>query len=78
MNKTWTDAIEFCREEGKNFSALDEENIEVVLRECVKNDSVDLWTNTYRHTSPYLSLTGISDNKYVIKMLSADYDKQKT
>ncbi|XP_048731650.2 uncharacterized protein LOC125648686 isoform X2 [Ostrea edulis] len=58
MNKTWTDAIEFCREEGKNFSALDEENIEVVLRECVKNDSVDLWTNTYRHTSPYLSLTG--------------------
>lgn len=79
MNKTWTDAIEFCRKEGGKLSTLDKENIEVVLQGCVKNDSVGLWTNTYRHTSPYLSLTGTSDSKYVIVMFSVNCQKsQKT
>jgi hypothetical protein len=58
MNKTWADAIEFCEKDGGYLSALDEENIELELQGCIKNGSMDLWTNTYKQASPYLSLTG--------------------
>ncbi|XP_055998178.1 uncharacterized protein LOC125647869 isoform X2 [Ostrea edulis] len=57
-NRSWSEAIEFCRQEEAFLSTLNQEVVGSALQTCLPGNSTDLWTNTYSIATPYLLIHG--------------------